>query len=144
MLEEMKRSIAILTALLLGGCATGHQGQDYRCKVPIQLPPSAEALLLKHQHATHVVDVQTLVFQRKNYADFLIASVTINLTKGDFAGWFHQTYVFERSLSDKDWSEATLFCFTNSDDRPVIAAEELLTLPENQVRQYLRPAPVWR
>jgi hypothetical protein len=111
--------------------------------VPIELPPSAESLLLRHQHATHVVDVQTVVFQRKNYADFLVTSVTIHLTRGPFAGWFHQTYVFEKDLKTHDWSEARLFCFKNRDDRRVIAPAELLARPESELREYLRPAPLW-
>ena len=140
----MKTTIAILITCLLAGCATHRHAEDYRHKVPVELPPSAEALLLRHQHASHVVDVQTLLFERKNYADFLVASVTIRLTRGYFAGWFHQTYVFEKELKQQDWSGAKLFCFKNSDDRAVITADELLARPEKELRQYLRPAPIWK
>lgn len=141
-INEMKILTAILVSCAAMGCVSTRT--DYRGTVPIQLPPSAEKLLIEHQHATHIVDVQTLVFQRKNYADFLVASVTINLTRGDFAGWFHQTYIFEKSLDAQDWSAARLYCMNNTDDKPPLTPDELLARPEKELRKYLKPAPVWR
>ena len=141
---KMKIPVVIITMCLLAGCATKRHPGDYRHKDPIELPPSAEALLLHHQHATHVADVQTLIFGRKNYAEFLVASITINLTRGDFAGWFHQTYVFEKEPDERDWSKAKLFCFHCTDELPHILPDELLNRPEKELRQYLRPAPIWR
>ena len=140
--ERMKILTAILLACVLTGCVSGTG--DYRSKVPIELPPSAEKLLLEHQHATHIVDVQTLLFQRQNYADFLVVGVTINLTRGDFAGWFHQTFVFEKRLDAPDWSQATLHCVNNTDDKPYVSDEELLARPEKELRTYLKLAPIWR
>ena len=145
-MHEMMKTIRTLLfiAVLGAGCATQPSTGDYRTQVPIELPPSAEALLLRHQKARCIINVGTMVYQRKNYADFLVVSGTILLTRGPFAGWFHQDYVFEKDLKKKDWSEATLYCFRNRDDGlPVILPDELLSRPEQELRKYLIPAPIW-
>jgi hypothetical protein len=83
--------------------------EDYRLKhLGLELPRSAEALLLERLHAKKIVDVHELQFQRRNYCDYLAVSVSL-LVDGGFESVYHHSFVLRKELHDDDWSRAKLY-----------------------------------
>ena len=95
--------------------------------VGIELPKSAEILLLKKTGAKKVVDLRLVVYERRAERDYLAVAVSLEVEKG-FEALYHHSFVFEKKRNEEAWSNARLY-------RTMRNIVELFTLPASEFRK---------
>lgn len=100
----------------------------------IDLPVSAEKLILKKMEAKRVVDIHELVFQKTQHADYLAVSITLEIEWG-FESWYHTSIIMEKPHEESDWRNAQLY-------RTSLDLMDLFNRPYAEFKNSLEPYEV--
>ena len=105
---------------------------DYKTgTLGIQLPVTAEKLLIEHVHAERITYISQLAFRRVSGFDYLGVQAGFKIT-WSFESVVHYVLVLRKKTTDADWSNAELF-----DSKLPVGT--LLGSPDNEIPAFLVP-----
>jgi hypothetical protein len=103
-------ALLALAVFVLASAAGGTEKDNRGLNGPpdIELPASAEKLILEKANAKKVVDIHDLFFRRTQNADYLAVKVTLEIEWG-WESWYHITLILEKPVDESGWQNARLY-----------------------------------